>query len=115
MENFRIDDKDDVLIWDMSHLELPAAGSVAISSLSLSFARNVPRIKISTNLIQPNFYNPDGILIAYPPTSTRDVSDFFSTLQFWKIDTTNPRVISLKFHNVNISLIRFAAFTLAIN
>ena len=100
--------------WDMSNLELPTDGSVALSSINVSFVRNVSRVKISSNLIQPNYFNPDGILISFPPTRTREISSFFCSPQYWKIDIANPRVITLEFHNVNISNIRFAAFTLAI-
>ena len=114
MDNFHLDKDTDSLVWDMTNLEFPVAGTIALSSINISLSRNINRVKISSNLIQPNFYNPDGILIAYPPTKTKDISDFFPNLQYWKIDTTNPRVISLKFHNVNISTIKFAAFTFAI-
>ena len=114
MENFQANWEDGTFIWDMNNLELPAAGSVALSSINISFTKNASRIKISSNLIQPNFLNPDSVIASYPPTRVREISNFFSTLQFYKIDTTNPRMIVLKFHNANISIIRFAAFTFAI-
>ena len=114
MDNFQTDNTNSSFIWDMSNLELPVAGNVALSSINIQFIKNTPRLKISTNLIQPDFLNPDSILISFPPPKYREISKYFSTLQYWKIDTTSPRVIVLNFHNVNISTIRFASFTLAI-
>ena len=114
MDNFRSVMSESSFFWDMSNIELPHASCIALSSVNVQFIKNGPRFKVSTNLIQPDFLNPDAILISLPPSRTREISLFVSSPQYWKIDSS-PRVISLKFHNTNISIMRFASFVLAIS
>ena len=114
MENCYINDSESTLAWDMQNMRLPEANCIALSSINIQYARNGPRTKILTNLIQPDFLNPDGVLLSLPPPRTREVSEFFPILQFWKMDSS-PRMINLTFPNVNINIVRFASFTFAIN
>ena len=115
MENFQSDTSESTFIWDMSNMELPQASCIALSSINVQFIKNGPRFKVSTNLIQPDFLNPDSILISLPPPRTREISLFLPAPQTWRIDTTSPRVINLKFHSANIDIIRFASFTFVIS
>ena len=102
------------LTWEVDNIDFEKCTNIALASLTLYFPNRMPCMQISTNLIQPNQFNPEGILSSIPALKVGEHIRI-PNLIYWKLDSTTPRVITLKFHKVNISSLKFASVVLALD
>ena len=107
---------DTQLRWYVPNLEFGSDSRVALSSITIDFktkaTENSP-IRISTNLIERDMYNPDGVLITFP-AHVKDVTHHSNLLEYWRIDSIRPRSVLFTFHGVNVNTISFVSVVLAI-
>ena len=102
--------------WSFPHLEFAEDSKVSLSSLTIDFTDNfllTEPLKISTNLIEGDTLNPDGMLITFPSGLSR-VSHFATFLEFWKIDSVRPRNITFTFEGVSTDSLNYVSAVLAI-
>ena len=102
--------------WNLPNLEFLSNGRIALSHLVIDFV-NKPAImnplKISTNLIDRDIYNPDGLIICLP-ARTKDLVHHSNILEFWSTDSARPRNVMFTFHGTSIDNILFTSIVLAI-
>jgi len=99
------------LKWETPNLELDSKGRFAISSVTVSVngAINGPII-ISSNLVENDYHNTDGIVLVLPPKKLYYQA---MVLEFWKLDSSRPRNVMFTLRGVNVTSLNFVSIVIA--
>ena len=112
MEGFSIE--KGVLRWETPHLELDSQGKFAVSTLVLSTSHgpggNPVPIIVSSNLVENDLHNTDGIVTILPPGQ---FSFQAMTLEFWKLDSSRPRSVMFTLRGLDITSLEFISIVIA--
>jgi len=115
MENYHFDGTNKIM-WELPNLQLCYDQKIALSHIVFDFknkGRNSGPILVTTNLIDRNSDNPEGLIMSFPG-QVRDFSYAPPNLEFWKIDSIRPRQVMFTLEGVVIDTISFVSITLAI-
>jgi len=107
---------DDTFRWDLPNLEFTYDEKVALSHIVIDFVNkpaNSSPIQVSTNLIDRDSYNPDGLIICFPSRS-KDLVHYSPNFEFWKIDSIRPRQVLFTFRGIAIDTVSFVSIVLVI-
>ena len=114
-EQINCEKTNDGFRWSLPNLDLRCFTFVAISSLCINFTDNSPvkhqYIRISTNLIDTNTWNPNGVI--HVITGKSDYSITSGTFENWPLDSGSPREILFTFSQSKAKFVNNFHVTLA--
>ena len=102
--------------WELPNLEFCSSSKIGLSNIVIDFSTkpgNVEPLQVSTNLVERDLYNPDGIIATFSP-SKKDLVHYSPVLAMWKVDSIRPRQVLFTLHGAKADSVLFLSIVLAI-